>query len=134
MAKTRFSPTRKTLEYLRDHGYPCAVTEKWVKIGKFGIRRDCFCGDLIALAGDATINIQAGVGSMHAAKIAKAASLPELKQWLSSPYRWFQVWTWSKKMQVKKNGSKSKKGVWVPRVSSLKLVDGEIQVCDFKLK
>lgn len=133
MSKTRFSPTIKTMSYMRARNYPCAVVEKWIQTGKFGVRRDCFGFDILAI-GEVTIGIQAGIGAHHSTKITKALSLPEVRQWLASPTRWFWVMTWSKRAAYKKNGTKSKKSVWVPRVSSLKLEGGEIVVNDFILK
>jgi len=134
MAKARFSPTVKTLAYLRERGFPCCVVEKFIKFGKFGIRRDSWGADLQCLAGDATIGIQAGIGSMHAAKIKKALELPEVRQWLASSSRWFWVMTWSKKVAFNANGHRRKNLLWFPRVSQIKLVDGELVVSDFILK
>lgn len=71
---------------------------------------------------------------MHAAKITKALSLPEVKQWLGASHRWFWVMTWSKRIAHNKNGSKRKNLLWFPRVSSIKLVEGKLVVSDFYLK
>lgn len=121
------------MAYMRGKGFPCAVVEKWIKTGSFGIRRDCFGFDILAI-GDVTIGIQAGIGAHHATKIQKALSLPEVKQWLGAAHRWFWVMTWSKRVAHNKDGSKRKNLLWFPRVSSIKLVDGDLVVSDFLLK
>lgn len=89
----------------------------------------------MALVGQDTIVIQAGVGSAHAAKITKAITLDEVRQWLTgSEYRKFHVWTWSKRVAFNKSGAKSKRDKWTPRVTQIILRDGELIAQDFTLK
>jgi hypothetical protein len=132
--KKNISPTQLCLNYLRARNIPVQVTERWVSFGKSsGIRRDIFGGDLIALFGDSTLNIQAGASQHASEKVKKAFSLPEVRQWLSSPSRLFQIWTWKKRPAFKKSGGRKLRDEWAAKVTQLELVNGKIIPREFVL-
>lgn len=132
--KRRASPTQLTLKALRDRGIAAEVVEKWVKFGPFGgVRRDCFGADLQCITKEHTFGIQAGMVGSIREKERKAMALPIVRAWLSSPSRRFLVWTWGKKRAQKKNGTKSKREVWVERITELCLVGGVIECRPFTL-
>ena len=122
--KRNASPTQLSLAWFRNRDMPCAVVEKWVKIGKFGIRRDCFGGDLLSLTATECILVQAGVSSMHAAKVRHALSHPEVRVWLAAPTRLFWVMTWAKRPHFLPSGKRAKVDRWTARVSQIALVNG----------
>ena len=107
------------MNYLRKRGVDCAVVEKWVKCGKFGIRRDCFGFDILCLLGDKTLGVQAGAGSSHSEKVKHAIAHPYVLKWLKSEYRIFHVWTFTKKVTYNSDGKKSKVLRWTPRVTEI---------------
>lgn len=126
----RISPTALTLAYFAKRNIPCQVSEKFIKapaLKGFGFRKDLFGGDLIALVGPDTINIQAGVTSDHKGKVDKALAHPEVRQWVSSPHRKFHVWTWRKELV-------GKRGRWIPKVSAITLEYGKMISRPFTLK
>jgi len=132
--KKRISPTALTLKYLRDRGMTARVVERWVKFGQGGgIRRDIFGADLMALTKDCIIGIQAGAGQHHAEKVRHAIAHPEVRLWLASPSRVFQVWTWSQRVAFNKDGGKRKKPRWTPRVTEIYLEDGRVLARPFVL-
>jgi len=126
--KRRFSPTQKTLAYLKERGFPCEIVERYIIFGKggAGIRRDVWGGDIQCICGDATFTIQAGVSSAHSTKIKKASELEKVRQWLSSSSRKFLIWTWGKRVAYTSKGKRCKKLRWTPRVTELVLMDGKI--------
>ena len=117
--KKNISPTVLTMNYLRKRGVDCSVVEKWIKFGRFGVRRDCFGFDILCLLGDKTMGCQAGAGSMHSAKVKHAIDHPDVLKWLSSEHRIFQVWTFSKRVVFNADGKKSKTLRWTPRVTEI---------------
>lgn len=129
----RISPTALTLKYLRARNVPCKVTEKWVKTPQGGFRVDLWGGDLQALTHEHTINIQAGAATDRANKVKKALNLPEVREWLASPHRLFQIWTWKKRPAFKKDGSRKRRDEWSVRVDQIDMRDGELVVMDFNL-
>ncbi|MFA7301987.1 MAG: hypothetical protein WC069_06775 [Candidatus Shapirobacteria bacterium] len=131
--KKNVSPTVLTIKELKYRRIPCAVVEKWIKTPMGGFRKDCFGFDIICLLGDATLGVQAGAGHHHQEKIRHAISLPEVKQWLMSPYRKFHVWTFSQRVVFNKTGAKRKKPKWTPRVTEIYLEDGEVLARPFEL-
>lgn len=132
--KTRVSPTKLTLHYLRKRGIPARVVEQYIKTPQGGFRRDLWGSDIQSLLGVHTLGIQAGIGAHHAEKIKKAMGLEDVKLWLASPTRLFQVWTWTQRVVRKKDGTKAKLPKWTPRVSQITLRDGELIVEPFILK
>lgn len=138
MPKRRNSPTQHSLSYFKAKGIPCAVTEKWIAARwrgaqGGGFRQDVFGGDLIALVNDGVLNIQAGSDSSHAEKVKKAVGLPEVKQWLSGTARFFWVMTWGQRVHLNKDGRRVKVKRWTPRVTQLRLVDGQVTAEPFTL-
>ncbi len=132
--KTRVSPTKMALDYLRKRGVACEVVEKWVKIAGGGFRRDCFGFDILGLTNTDTIGIQAGIGAHHAEKIAKATNEPKVRLWLGSPYRIFWVMTFTQRVAFNKGGAKAKRPKWTPRVTQLTLRGGKIVAERFELR
>jgi hypothetical protein len=123
MAKRKCSPAQLCLAWFRKRDMPCAVVEKWIKIG---IRRDVFGGDIQALTATEIIGVQAGASSMHAAKVKHAIAHPEVRQWLQAPTRLFWVMTWQKRPHFLPSGKRAKVDRWTPRCSSINLVDGRL--------
>ena len=127
------SPMSLTLNYLRKRGCLCVTTERWVKMaGGNGFRKDVLGGDLLAICGKSLINIQATSASHHATRVRKSLSNPEIFAYLGTG-NLFQVWSWRKISLTNLDGSENKNGRWIPRVSSLILENGELQVRPFIL-
>lgn len=89
------SPTERSMRECRRLGWHVQVVERWNPYAR--IRQDLFgCIDLIAIAGDKLIGIQATSGANHAARVTKAAAEPRLRAWLAAGGL-FEVWSWSKR-------------------------------------
>lgn len=113
------SPTARTLAFLREAGILAGVVERWLPQAR--VRKDLFgCIDIITIQGAQIVGIQATSGSNHAARIAKAIAVPELKAWLGASAT-FEVWSWSKRVGRKVDGSKSKIPRWQARVQQITL-------------
>ena len=113
------SPTERTLAELRSRGITAGICERWLAHvhrggGGFGIRRDLFGWiDIIAICP------RRGVGAVQSTGTDFAAHWRKLQedrrvavlQWLESG-AWGELWGWRKL-----------KGVYVPRVKELTLLD-----------
>jgi len=108
------SPTARTLEYCRDKlGWHVQVVEKWnqwahKRIDLFG------CIDIVAIAGDQIIGIQATDDTSHSKRREKALHEPRLRAWLAAKAG-FEVWSWGKK------GAAGKRKLWTLRREPLEL-------------
>lgn len=88
------SPTQRTLELCRKHGWTIQVVERWnqfahVRIDLFGFI------DLIAVDGKSIIAIQSTVGGEMARRIHKIKAEPRSLEWVKSGGRLF-VHGWRK--------------------------------------
>lgn len=110
------SPTQRSLDYCRKHGWTAGVVEKWNPHAR--IRQDLFgCIDMIVLDDEqGPLAVQATSGSGHAARRKKSIAEPRLKTWLESPAR-FEVWSWSKK------GPRGKRKTWTLRREAITVTD-----------
>lgn len=113
------SPTARTLQYFREQGCIAAVVEKWNPHAK--IRQDLFgCIDLLVIQGRKLIAIQATSGTNHNARMTKCIGNDKLCAYLYTG-NLFEIFSWSKK------GPRGKAKHWVPRVTQLTVVNGEIK-------
>jgi hypothetical protein len=85
---SKFSPTQKSLKYLRDNGYTAQVVERYVS---FTHRRIDLFGaiDICAVKpGDrGVLGVQTTSSSNHSARVTKAKAIPEIKVWLEAGNR-----------------------------------------------
>lgn len=116
------SPTQRTLKELRKRGYKVGIVERWLGFaGQFGKRQDLFgIIDIIAITPELTIGVQA-CGSSFSAHIKKLVEEKnqESYDWLVSPYRALEIWSWRK---VKKERGKAMM-IWKPRIHRLSLTE-----------
>lgn len=128
------SPTSLTLKWFRSRNIPIEVTERFIKFGKFGVRKDIFGGDCVAVTAKETINVQCGASQHHAEKIKKAMSLECVRQWLACPTRLFFIQTWKRRPAFKLNGQRKKIDQWSCRITTLVLLpSGTIEPREFIL-
>lgn len=131
----RVTPTIRTLRYFRRKNIPCRVVERWIKLRTGGgIRQDLWHCDIVALIGQDTLGIQAGPKQHHAEKVTNALIHPDVKLWLSSPYRSYIVLTWGKYVKRRKDGTKSLQPDWRARATRLVNEDGKIIAKEWELK
>ncbi|HYM95805.1 MAG TPA: hypothetical protein VET26_00755 [Candidatus Sulfotelmatobacter sp.] len=108
------SPTSRSLEYCDEKlGWIAGVVErripyKFITIDLFG------CIDIVAIAGDRIIGIQATSDDNHASRRTKALAEPRLRAWLAAGGG-FEVWSWGKK------GAAGKRKLWTLRREQLEL-------------
>lgn len=101
------SPTQRTLKYLRQKGYICAITEHWNAHAK--IRQDLFGFiDLLALGIDRIVAIQCTSGANLSARVQKIRVLADAVLWYRAGGDILAV-GWR---TLKREGRK----VWIPRV------------------
>lgn len=110
---------QRTLEYLRGKGYECGIAEHWNAFTKQ--RYDLFGFiDIIALApGTGALAVQAcgADWGSHVQKLqGERAGIVLLWLQCGNPV---QLIGWRKKKALKKDGTKSKASVWVPRIADL---------------
>ena len=114
------SPTARTLNWLRDHGYAADVVERF--IAHAGIRRDLFhCIDIVAAqVGKPILGVQATTLGNLPARLAKARSIPELATWLGADAA-FEVFGWCRRNDR-----------WTPRIVAIRAEDlGPVLLSDF---
>lgn len=105
------SPTSRTLQWLRKHGYVAGVVERWNPYAK--VRHDLFGFiDIVAIASDAIVGVQATSGANHAARVAKIRAEPNFAKWRAAGGR-AQVISWSKK------GARGKRKTWAVRIEDV---------------
>lgn len=95
------TPTQRTLQWLRKHGYECEVTEKWVRFPgmKMGVRKDLFgFVDVIAVSEAGCVGVQATSYTNVSARINKINGLPKALSWLKAGNR-IAVVGWRKRIR-----------------------------------
>lgn len=96
------SPTARAKEYAKKKGWPVAVTERWNAFAK--IRQDLFgIIDLIALADNQLIGVQATSRSNHKARVSKVHESEFLKPWLNTGAI-VEIWSFDPKILKTKEG------------------------------
>jgi hypothetical protein len=101
------TPTRRSLEYLRDQGYVCQIVERWNSFAR--VRVDLFgFVDIVAIKAGQTLAVQTTSSdnvSKRVAKIAESEYLPALRSanWSVHVHGW------------RKNAA----GKWVLRIEDL---------------
>jgi hypothetical protein len=107
------SPTSRSLQHAKKLGWHAQVVERWNQYAR--VRQDLFgCIDVLAIAGDKLIGIQATSGNNHASRVAKALKEPRLRAWLAAGAL-FEVWSWAKQ------GKAGKRKLWTLRREPLEL-------------
>ncbi len=119
MSKT--SPTKRTLDWLRDHGFDAGVVERF---NTFTKRRHDLFGwiDIVAIKGSLTVGVQATSSDNLAARVTKAAEIPQCEAWAKEGNRqaWFFGW--------RKGGAAGKRKVWTCRILDRHGQDITVQV------
>lgn len=112
------SPTKLTLDWLRDDGWTAEVVEYW---NAFARRRIDFLGgiDIIALREGTTLGVQCTTTAHQAERCAKLGGLPAIATWLTAGN---QLWVvgWAKK------GPRGKRKTWQATVTELTAEGGTI--------
>mgnify|MGYP000403390693 CR=1 FL=1 len=121
------SPTQLTLKALRSLGWHAQVVERY--IAPIKIRKDLF-GFIDILSFDGfearlpspnsrgVLGVQACRGKHVEDRWRKAKDLMEFADWISSPYRRFQIWGW------RKMGARGKRKTWKGRIREWSKSDG----------
>jgi len=92
--KSSTSPTKRTLEKCKKHGWTVAVVERWNQFAK--VRQDLFgFVDVVAMSGQGFVGIQSTSGSNVSSRIAKIREEPRAAEWLKCGGRIF-VHGWRK--------------------------------------
>ena len=105
------SPTKRTLDYLKEKGYTCTITERWNAFAK--IRQDLFGFiDIVALGNFSILGIQCTSGDHVAERVAKIKGLKEAVDWKLNTGRILVV-GW------RKVGARGKRKTWEPRIVEL---------------
>jgi hypothetical protein len=93
MAASR-SPTQRSLEYLRELGYHCAIVEKWNSFTK--VRQDLWgwC-DILAIRKDEVLAVQVTSGSHVAERIRKIQNSDTVSKVRDAGIR-IEIHGWSK--------------------------------------
>lgn len=122
--KSSTSPTARTLAECKRRGWIAGVVEKFVRFPPPGHHVDLFgVLDLVALAVDATgrglctYGIQACAGADHARRRDKILAEPRARQWVQAGNR-LELWSWSRRVVMKKDGSKARRPRWTLRVET----------------
>jgi hypothetical protein len=93
------SPTQRSLEYLRRHGYLADICERWIPRTK--IRKDLFGFiDIMAVGAGEVLAIQSTDGSNHSHRVNKIRSLPAFP--ILKHYFTIEVWSWAKRGRERK--------------------------------
>lgn len=109
------SPTARTLEECRKRGWPVDVVERWIAIPGHpagGVRKDwCGFGDILAIAPDGAVIIQATSGSNGAARVTKIREEcgDTLRAVCAAGIR-VEVWAWKKYVKA------VERKYWRPRI------------------
>lgn len=117
MAKSKLSPTARTIRSLRAEGTICAVVEKWNQFaGPHGVRQDLFGFlDVIALVPDrGIVGVQCCARSGHAAHRTKILENEVAPEWLACGGE-IEIWSWAKQ-KVKRGGKLER---WMPKVEHI---------------
>lgn len=112
------SPTQRTLKALRAKGYTCEVTERWCQFSKR--RKDLFGFiDILALKEGRIVGVQATSGDNTSSRIAKIKMEPKAQDFLNAGGKIIVI-GWRKKVTKNKDGSKSKRPKWFPKVTRVR--------------
>jgi len=115
------SPTARSLQYAKRHGWPAQVVERWNPYAK--VRHDLFgCIDLVVLHPEGIIGVQACAGSSHSARRKKALEQPHLHAWLEAGGL-FEIWSWAKR------GERGKAKRWTLRQDRIE----KLEAWDFRI-
>lgn len=112
------SNVERTLNWLREHGYDAAVTEKWNQWAK--VRQDLFGFiDVMAVSDNHMIAIQCTDGSHHAEHVA-----PILESSIARRLAYhmdIEIWSWRKGLtgERRKDGKLSRRKEWKLRRDAL---------------
>ena len=111
------SPTKRTLDLLRNYGWTTQVVEKWEPHSKRRI--DLFGGiDILAIRDNYTLGVQATSGGNISARIHKLIELPAMRLWLEGRDRRLHVWGW-RKLKIERG----KKAVrWTPKIFEITMM------------
>lgn len=108
------SPTTRTLKALREKGYTCEVTERWCQFSKR--RKDLFGFiDILAIKDGRIVGVQATSGDNTSSRVAKIKTEPKAQAFLNAGGK-ILVIGWRKKVTKKKDGTKSRRPKWFPKV------------------
>ena len=121
MSKT--SPTQRSIKYMRELGYTCAIVEHWNHYTQR--RNDLFgFGDLLAVGNGSIVLIQVTSGSNTAARIKKIKTecRDNAIAWLQAGGQ-VEVQSWRQLVKRNKDGTKSKRGRWEIRLSCITMED-----------
>lgn len=110
------SPTERSLERLRSHGWTCAIVEKWNAHAR--CKQDLFgFGDILCIRpGHQPLLVQTTTQSNAAARVAKIISEPRAKTWLLTASD-IQVHGWAKR------GARGKRKMWTVTERNVTLDD-----------
>lgn len=124
------SPTIRTIAKMKKEGYIIGVVERFIKMGRFGMRKDLFGFiDLIACRPEesGTVGVQTTSGSNFSAHIHKILDNEEIRlnavTWVSSGNR-ILLHGW------RKVGPRGKRKLWECREQELTLSD--LNYCEVK--
>ena len=116
------SAVQRTLRALRDQGIICETVERWnPHVGEHGIRQDLFSIiDILCLDTVDTIGVQCCTTDFksHYEKLTIEKAQNSL-DWLSSPYRKLQIWSW-RKVKLKRGGKALR---WTVKIREITIED-----------
>jgi hypothetical protein len=117
------TPTQRTLETLRTHGWTAGIVEKWVPARGGGFRLDLFgIIDVIAIRTDGTLGVQscgsAWISHLTTLTLTKSESV---RLWLADPDRKLELWSWVKR---KPRGQRVR---WVMRRGIIYVHEGDVR-------
>lgn len=96
------SPTARAKAYCKSKGWPCQVVEKYNMFAK--VRQDLFgIIDVLALAGDQVLGIQATSRANHKARVDKVHDSEYLTPWLNTKSI-MEIWSYDPKILKTKGG------------------------------
>lgn len=127
---SKAGPTQRTLEWLRKQGWTAAVVEK--RIPKCFVLKDLFGFiDIVAMRTDTQLQpesdwdwhagilgVQATSGVNTSSRMLKILDTPESQTWLDAGGRIIVV-GWRQLVKRNKDGSKSKRMLWKPKIQEL---------------
>lgn len=117
------SPTRRSLQYMRNLGYVCEVVERWNAHTK--TRKDLLgFGDVIAIGNGNIILVQVTSGTNVSSRITKIREQcrDHAAAWLEAGGL-IEIHGWRQVVSYRKDGSKAKRKKWLPRLEVLSLSD-----------
>ena len=114
------SPTRRTLQWLRDDGWIPAVVERWCSFSRRRIDLFGFI-DIVAIkpGTDGVLGIQATSGPNMSSRVRKIRRSGIADLWMECDNGLWVV-GWRKVAWVTKSGEKAKRPKWEPRVVDIR--------------